>query len=91
MPSKRLRAPHGFIIVWKDGETGAITLARPTKTDLEFADSGLTELIRIADMTRYHGGHWLPLDRGKLSRADLREFPDAGRFHISPARGAAAG
>jgi len=74
-----------FIIAFADGSgRPPVVVAALTEADLDFATCGMTEIVRLSDLTRYTGSRWTPLIRGTLLEGhDGREFHtlDESRKH----------
>ena len=74
-----------YLIVLRDGGTGAYTADELLAGDISSADVGVTDIIRLDDLTRYEDGQWVPVPEGIVETPDLGEDGKAPPEHFHPA------
>jgi hypothetical protein len=73
-----------YLIVLKDGDTGAYTADELLAGDLTSADVGLTDIIRLDDLTRFENGQWVSVPEGIAETPDLGEDGKGQPEHFHP-------
>jgi len=73
-----------YIIFTTEPDSKTMLVTTPTANDLEFADVGIYEIVRLADLHRYVRGEWHPIPRGVLTTAHGRDYPDKRPYHHVP-------
>ena len=73
-----------YLIVLKEGGTGAYTADELLPGDFSSADVGISDLIWLDDLTRYENGKWVPVPEGIADTPDLGEDGKGEREHFHP-------
>lgn len=72
-----------YLVMFKGGSSGVFTVTELTESDLEIAEVGLADIVRLADLVWFKDGEWVPVPPGILTQAD-EEISDQRPFHVPP-------
>lgn len=73
-----------YLIVLREGGTGAYTADQLLPGDISSAAVGVTDILRLDDLTRYEDGQWVPVPEGIAETPDLGEDGAGLREHFHP-------